>query len=199
MKNKIIELRSILPIPLMEAKQLLEANDGDIETCIYLYKAKAIKQIIEATGCDSKKAEYHYQKEKFDINRAISMINDEIYDLNYKTIEGVDKTSLQFVKDWVYVMETENFAYSLSYSYLRKAIETMFLIPKLEEVAKMLQKSKNIYDIIFEGYNDDKPLEEFVRLNRKLDDEIDFQVANTQIPLQVLFIKNEVSRHWRNV
>lgn len=199
MKNKIIELRSILPIPLMEAKQLLEANDGDIETCVYLYKAKAIKQIIEATGCDSKKAEYHYQKEKFDINRAISMINDEIYDLNYKTIEGVDKTSLQFVKDWVYVMETENFAYSLSYSYLRKAIETMFLIPKLEEVAKMLQKSKNIYDIIFEGYNDDKPLEEFVRLNRKLDDEIDFQVANTQIPLQVLFIKNEVSRHWRNV
>lgn len=199
MKNKIIELRSILPIPLMEAKQLLEANDGDIETCVYLYKAKAIKQIIEATGCDSKKAEYHYQKEKFDINRAISMINDEIYDLNYKTIEGVDKTSLQFVKDWVYVMKTENFAYSLSYSYLRKAIETMFLIPKLEEVAKMLQKSKNIYDIIFEGYNDDKPLEEFVRLNRKLDDEIDFQVANTQIPLQVLFIKNEVSRHWRNV
>lgn len=199
MKNKIIELRSILPIPLMEAKQLLEANDGDIETCVYLYKAKAIKQIIEATGCDSKKAEYHYQKEKFDINRAISMINDEIYDLNYKTIEGVDKTSLQFVKDWVYVMETENFAYSLSYSYLQKAIETMFLIPKLEEVAKMLQKSKNIYDIIFEGYNDDKPLEEFVRLNRKLDDEIDFQVANTQIPLQVLFIKNEVSRHWRNV
>lgn len=199
MKNKIIELRAILPIPMLEAKQLLEQNNYDVETCVYLYKAKAIKEITKATGCDSKQAEYHYQKERFDINRAISMINDEIYDQNYEPIKGVNHENLQFVKDWLYAMESKDFAYSLSYKHLQNAIDTMLLIPKLKEIGNLLQKAKNIYSYIFDNYNDNKPLEEFVRLNQRLDNEPDFQIANSQIPLQIFFIKDEISRHWRNL
>lgn len=198
MKNKITELRAILPIPLMEAKQLLEANNLDVETCVYLYTAKAIKEITNATGCDSKMAEEYYKREKYDINRAISFINDAIYDENYKPIAGIDHTSLQSIKDWIYLMEKEDFAYSLSYSHLQKTWETMALLPKLQSIGGLLQKVKKSYDIIFEGYNSLNSIEDFIKRNRKLDDDVDFQIANEQIPLQLHYIKDEVARHWRN-
>lgn len=153
----------MLPIPMAEAKQLLMENSGDIETCVLLYTAKAIKMIVEATGASKETADKHYRAENFDINRAISAIRDEIYDANYQTIEGVDKTSLQFVKDWIYVMETKDFGVSLGYRQLQKAIDTMQLIPELKQVAMLLQEVKKEYDVIFEGYNDSLPLEDFVR------------------------------------
>lgn len=198
MKNKIIELRAILPIPMMEAKQLLEANDNDVETCVYLYTAKAIKEICTATGCDSKMAEEYYKREKYDINRAISFINDAIYDKNYQPISGIDHTSLQYIKDWIYLMEKEDFAYSLSYSNLQQTVETMYLLPKLKEIGEMIAKTKTSYNLIFDGYTNASPIEDFIRRNRKLDDDLHFQVANEQIPLQLHYIKDEVSRHWRN-
>lgn len=198
MKNKIIELRAILPIPLMEAKQLLEANDYDVETCVYLYTAKAIKEITTATGCDSQMAEEYYKREKYDINRAISFINDAIYDQNYKPISGIDHISLQYIKDWIYLMEKEDFAYSLSYSNLHQTIETMRLLPKLKDMAELIAQTKATYNIIFEGYTDASSIEDFVKRNRELDDDKNFQLANEQIPLQLHYIKDEVSRHWRN-
>lgn len=199
MKEKIKELRAMLPIPLMEAKQMLEANEGDVEACVYLYMAKAIDEIAKATGCDKEKAEKHYRAENFDINRAISVINDEIYDLNYQPIAGVNRTNLQFVKDWIYLVETENFSYALAYPHLSKAVDTLMLIPKLKDLGVLMNVVRLNYDEIFKNYNDSQPLEEFVRLNRLLDDVSEFQEANVQIPLQILYIKNEISRHWRNV
>lgn len=198
MKNKITELRAILPIPLMEAKQMLEANNLDVETCVYLYTAKAIKEICEATGCDSKMAEEYYKREKYDINRAISFINDAIYDRTYKAIEGINHDSLQSIKDWIYLMEKEDFAYSLSYSHLQNTWETMALLPKLKPIGELLQKVKKSYNIIFEGYSDSSSIEDFVKRNRNLDDDETFQIANEQIPLQLHYIKDEVARHWRN-
>ena len=189
----------MLPVPLMEAKKMLEDNDGDVETCVYLYMAKAIGEIANATGADREKAECHYRAENFDINRAISVIKDEIYDQNYQPIEGVNRASLQLVKDWIYLVETENFGYALAYPHLAEAIDTLLLIPNLEAVGTLMKIVKRNYDEIFKNYNDSQPLEEFVRLNRRLDDVPEFQQANTKVPLQILYIKNEISKHWRNV
>lgn len=199
MKEKIKELRTILPIPLLEAKQLLEENGGDIEKCVYLYMAKAIKLISDETGYDKQEVEKFYRAEKFDINRTISVIKDEIYDKNYKPIDGLDRNGLQVVKEWLYLIETENFSYALEYKQLDKAIATLSLIPNLEAITKMMLDVKRIYDEIFKNYDHSQPLEEFVRLNRLLDDAPEFQLANEQVPLQLFFIKNEVSKHWRNI
>lgn len=198
MKEKIKELRAILPIPLLEAKQLLETNDNDIEMCVYLYKAKAIKEITQATGCDSKIAEEYYNREKYDINRAISFISDLLYDQNYEPIVGINHTSLQHIKDWMYWMNKEDFAYSLSYPQLSKAIETMLMINSLVKIAILLDKVKKSYDKIFEGYSNSNSIEDYIKRNQILDNDIDFQRANEQIPLQVSFIEKEVSKHWRN-
>lgn len=199
MKEKIKKLRTILPIPLLEAKQLLEENGGDIETCVYLYMAKAIKLISDETGYDKQEVEKFYRAEKFDINRTISVIKDEIYDKNYKPIDGLDRNGLQVVKEWLYLIETENFSYALEYKQLDKAIATLSLIPNLEAITKMMLDVKRIYDEIFKNYDHSQPLDEFVRLNRLLDDAPEFQLANEQVPLQLFYIKNEISKHWRNI
>lgn len=199
MKEKILELRTQRPIPLMEAKQLLTDNEGDIEKCVLLYTAKAIRMIVEATGTDAATADRHYQAEKYDINLAISMIKEEMYDANYKVIAGVNKDSLSLIKEWIYILETKDFGYSLSYSNLTKAIEVMNLIPELNNVVKMLINAKQDYDRVFEGYNDNMPLDEFVRRNRQLDDCPAFIEANSNMPLQIITIKQIISRHLRNV
>lgn len=199
MKEKILELRAQRPIPLMEAKQLLTDNEGDIEKCVLLYTAKAIRMIVEATGTDAATADRHYQAEKYDINLAISMIKEEMYDANYKAIAGVNKDSLSLIKEWIYILETKDFGYSLSYSNLTKAIEVINLIPELDNVVKMLINAKEDYDRVFEGYNDNMPLDEFVRRNRQLDDCPAFIEANSIIPLQIITIKQIISRHLRNV
>lgn len=66
MKEKIIELRKILPIPMGEAIQLLKENDNDIEKCAYLFIAKSIKEIQTLTGCDEAMANQYYKAEKYD-------------------------------------------------------------------------------------------------------------------------------------
>ena len=199
MIEKIKELRTMLPIPISEAKQLLLENDSDIETCVLLYTAKALRLIMEATGTDKDTAGKHYRKENFDINRAIFTINDEIYDANYQPIKGVGKESLQVIKDWIYLMEKNDFASSLTYPLLHKAIDTLQLIPELKDLGNLLGRVKEAYDLIFEGYNDDLPMDDFIRRNRLLDDNIDFQKAYSLLGSQILNLKNEIDKHWRNV
>lgn len=88
MINKVKELRTLLPIPINEAMQLLKDNDGDIEKCVYLFKAKAIRDICDLAGCDAEIAQQHYETEKYDFNRTVSSIREAIYDQNYKPVDG---------------------------------------------------------------------------------------------------------------
>lgn len=199
MIEKIKELRTMLPIPMVEAKELLTNNDGDIETCVLLYVAKAIGIITEATGASKEVADRNYRAANFDINRAILNIKDEIYDANYQPIEGVTKESLQITKDWVYNLESSDLGASLSYIHLQEAINTMLLIPDLLKVGQLLQEIKTAYDRIFQGYDDSLPLEDFITRNRQLDEVQAFQVGNQLIPASILNIKNELEKHWRNV
>lgn len=199
MTEKIKELRTMLPIPIIEAKQMLTEHNGDVETCVLLYVAKALRIITDATGASKDVAERHYRAENFDINRAIMTIKDDIYDANYLPIQGIDKNSLQRVKDWLYLMESNDFFVSLSYQKFEGIIATMLLIPELKEIGVLLQEVKSSYDKIFEGYHDDLPMDDFVRRNRELDEVPAFQEAYRVIPSKVLFIKNEIEKHWRNV
>ncbi|NDV69291.1 hypothetical protein [Dysgonomonas sp. 25] len=199
MMNKVKELRTILPIPINEALELLRANDGDIETCVYLYKAKALEHICSETGCDKAMADHYYEAEKYDINRAISFINDELFDRNYTPIDGVTFDGLQTALYWLRLIETKDFAYSLSFSRLDEVIDVMLRIEPLHETADMLRKAKAVYDRIFEGYSDNLPIEEFVRRYQQLDHEVDFMNADYLIPLRRIVIAEELRRHLRNL
>ena len=147
MTNKIKELRRIVPVPMHEALQLLKANDGDVEKCVYLFKAKSIKEICEQTGCDEQTAAEYYEAEKFDINRAVSNIKEDIYDKNYQPIDGVTKENIGNILQWLRVVEAEDFGISLDYQLLDKALETLGLIPPLNDIATKVKAAKQAKDL----------------------------------------------------
>ena len=199
MTSKIKEFRKMVPVPMNEALELLKANDGDVEKCVYLFKAKSIKEICEQTGCDEHTAAEYYEAEKFDINRAISNIKEAIYDRNYQPIEGVTKENVGNVLQWLRVVEAEDFGLSLDYQLLDKALDTMSLLPSLHAIAVKIKGAKQAKDLIFEGYTDADSLEDFVRRHKKLDDNPDFIEANQIVSLRITVIKDELLRHVRNL
>lgn len=199
MTNKIKELRSIVPVPMGEAMHLLKANGGDVARCVALFKAKSINEICELTGCNSQMAEEYYEAEKFDFNRAVSSIKDAIYDKNYKVIDGLTKENLRFVLQWLGVVESEDFAVSLDYKQIDTVVDTLALIPALKDIASLVNKAAIAKRVIFEGYTDNMPLDEFVRRHSRLDDDSDFQQAYAVIPLKIIVLKEEIARHLRNL
>ncbi|MBK5719810.1 hypothetical protein JGH11_02870 [Dysgonomonas sp. Marseille-P4677] len=199
MTDKIKELRKLLPIPIGEALQMLKTNDGDVERCVFLFKAKSIKEISELTGCDEKTVAYYYEAEKYDFNRTVSTIREDTYDKNYKQIEGVTKEAVFNVLQWLRIIESEDFGVSLDYQLLDRTLQTLVLIPSLSEIALVVEKAKSAKDLIFEGYQDTDSLDEFVRRHRKLDDSQDFQIASELVGLKLTIMKEELLRHSRNL
>lgn len=199
MTEKIKELRKILPVPMAEALSLLKANNGDVEKCVYLFKAKSVGEICELTGCDEKMANEYYEAEKFDFNRTVSAIREAIYDRNYSPIDGLDREAVSAALQWLRAVEADDFGVSLDYKGLDKALDAMSLIPEMQETAQMVRKAKQAKDKIFSGYSPNDSLDEFVRRHKVLDDEPVFEVANRLIPLQVTVLKDHLLRHSRNL
>ena len=185
MKEKIIELRKILPIPMGEAMQILKENDNDVEKCIYLFKAKSIKEIQSLTGCDEEMANKYYEAEKYDFNRTVSAIREDLFDKNYIHIEGVTKENISLIYQWLRIIEDKDFGLSLDFS--------------LKETAEVVRKAKEAKDTIFEGYSDTDSLDEFVRRHKKLDDNEEFQKADRIVSLKLTIIREELMRHARNL
>ncbi len=93
-KIKVKALREIMPIPMAEAVELLKENNGDIKTCAEIFKAKSIELICKETGCSENMAIEFYEKEKFDLNRTISFIKEELFDQNYKPLNNITLENL---------------------------------------------------------------------------------------------------------
>ena len=199
MKEKIIELRKIVPIPMGEAMQMLKDNDNDVEKCIYLFKAKSIKEILALTGCDEEIANKYYEAEKYDFNRTVSSIREDLFDKNYVHIEGVTKENISLIYQWLRIIEDKDFGFSLDFSYLNIVLDTLLLLPPLKETAEAVRKAKKAKDTIFEGYSDTDSLDEFVRRHKKLGDNEEFQKADRIVSLKLTIIREELMRHARNL
>lgn len=199
MKEQIAELRKMLPIPISEAVLLLKNNNSDIERCANIFKARSIEQIEELTGCESQMAEKYYKEEDFDFNRTVSTIREIIYDQNYISIDGLTRENISFVFQWLGIIENDDFILALDFYQLNVVLETLRLIPNLNDISVFVQKAKEAKDIVFNGYSDSNSLEEYVRRHKCLDDNEDFQYASTMIVLKLTIIREELTRHARNL
>ncbi|NDW09559.1 hypothetical protein [Dysgonomonas sp. 520] len=199
MTEKIKELRKTIPIPISEASRLLTENDGDIEKCIYLFKAKSIKEICLVTNCDEAMAIHHYEKEKYDFNRTVSAVKDALYDINYKPIDGLTPDKIRIALGWLSLIKEYDLAFSLDHKHLDIIVETFALIPELNDVADNVRKIKKAKDVVFDGYSGTDPLDEFVRRNKKLEDNPDFQLSYSLINLRLTVITEILVRHLRNL
>lgn len=198
-KIKVKALREIMPIPMAEAIKLLKENEGDIKACAEIFKLKSIEYICKETGCSEEMAIQFYEKEKFDLNRTISFVKDELFDQNYKPINNVTLENLNKTRSWIAIVEEKDFATSLDYIELSSVIQTLAAIPSLREIAMALKQAKRIKDSIFKGYTDNLSIDEFVRRNVRLDDDAEFQKAYNRISLSSTIIIDEINRHRRNL
>lgn len=192
-------LRKVLPIPLNEAKDLLARNNNNIEKCVEIYKEKAVNEISLAAKCSKSDALSAYNEESFDINKAISKAIENEYDKNYTPIEGVNKDTLLYAKDWLYLLEGKDLGATLGYKNLSKLIDVFKKIDKISHHASLIEQAKYDYDKIFFGYDDTMPMEEFIKRSSLLDASENFQKASKTIELEIESIKDELRRQWRNV
>lgn len=199
MTGKVKELRKIVPIPMGEALQLLKENDGDIEICVYLFKARCVKQIMEQTSCDEQMAAEHYEAEKLDLNKAISSVRETLFDQNYTLIENVTIENIKKIHRWLDVVEDKDFITSLDYKFLPDVIQTFASLSSMKDVSDMIAKAKTIKDKYFEGYSDADSMEEFIRRNKLLDENEEIFKINDAILLKITLIDKELSRHLRNL
>lgn len=198
-KIKVKALREIMPVPIAEALKLLKENNGDIKLCAEIFKSKSIEYICKETGCIKDMATQFYEKEKFDLNRTISFIREELFDQSYKPISNITLESLNKTRSWIAIVQEKDFATSLDYTELTTVIQALMAIPSLREIGMALKQAKKIKDSIFKGYSDDLSIDEFVRRNVKLDDDIEFQKAYQRISLSSTIIIDEINRHRRNL
>ncbi len=198
-KTLIKELRQIVPIPMSEALQMLKDNNGDVKLCADKFKAAAIERICAETGCYKAIAEEYYEREKYDLNRTVSMIKEDMYDLNYKPIDGVTAEGLGKVRLWIAFIEEKDFTSALDYKGLKEVIKVLLLIPELKHFGIAVQQARKIKDSIFDGYSDDLSIDEFIRRNVKLDDNADFRKLYQTVRLSIIPLKEELNRHRRNM
>ena len=198
-KIKVKALREIVPVPISEALKLLKENNGNIELCADIFKSKSIEHICSETDCSKDMAIQFYEKEKFDLNRTISFIREELFDQNYKAINNLSLENLNKTRSWVAIVQEKDFATSLDYSELETVIKVLVAIPSLREIGMALKQAKRIKDSIFKGYSDDLSIDEFVRRNVKLDDDVEFQKSYQRISLSSTIIIDEINRHRRNL
>lgn len=198
-KIKVKALREIMPIPMAEAIKLLRENNGDIKACAEIFKSKSIEYICKETGCSKDMAIKFYEKEKFDLNRTVSFIREELFDQNYKPVNNITLESLNKTRSWIAIIQEKDFAASLDYNELQSVIQTLATIPSLQDMALTLKQAKKIKDSIFKGYSNDLSIDEFVRRNVQLDDNADFQKAYQRISLSTTIVIDEINRHRRNL
>ncbi len=184
---------------MAEALKLLKENDEDIKLCADIFKTKSIEYICLETDCSKEMALEFYEKEKFDLNRTISFIREELFDQNYKPIHNITLENLNKTRSWIAIVQEKDFATSLDYNELVSVIQTLAAIPSLREIAMVLKQAKKIKDSIFKGYNDNLSIDEFVRRNVRLDDDTEFQKAYNRISLSTTIIIDEINRHRRNL
>lgn len=112
---------------------------------------------------------------------------------------GITKENVRLVIQWLGLIEAKDFAFSLDYIHLDRALDTLALMPSLSEVASKVKKAKEAKSEIFEGYTDDQSLDEFVRRHKRLDDNSNFRSADAMVPLKITVMKEELLRHLRNL
>lgn len=89
--TKIKELREKLSIPLNIAMELLNENDGDLVKCENEFHRNNINTICRIAECDEEVAEKHYRVCKYNVEKSIKKINEQLFFLTATPDEPIDK------------------------------------------------------------------------------------------------------------
>lgn len=89
--QKIKALRDKLSIPLDTAMELINENNGDLLICEQEFHKNNINTICRLAECNETLAEKYYQICKFDIEKSIKKIHEQLFYLTTTPNEPIDK------------------------------------------------------------------------------------------------------------
>ena len=145
--SKAKELRNKVPIPLIEAINLLKQNNCDSVLCEQIFINNRISEIRQQTGCSEKVVRQKYIEAQFDVARTINSIREkpyDSYDRQYKIPDFLTLEKIHIIYQWLDFLCNERF-WSLIDGY-----ETII------NVLKQMDNMTPIYDALVkapEKYN----------------------------------------------
>ena len=89
--EKIKILRSKITIPIDIAIKILQENSNDVELCVQKFHRNNINTICRLAECNDTIAEKYYSICKYDIEKAIIKIHEQLFYLTTKPDEPIDK------------------------------------------------------------------------------------------------------------
>jgi hypothetical protein len=112
--EKIQELRKMIPVGMMDAKQFIEESKGDLEKARTLFIEAEIEKLHQLKGEDRTLIAQLFFDEDYDINRTIDKLDDVIFDRefdlkNYETRPH----DLNMTDAWLLTVQSFGFMNSL--------------------------------------------------------------------------------------
>jgi hypothetical protein len=112
--DQIKELRKMIPVGIVEAKELLETFSADFEKCRTAFIESEIEKLCKLTGESKDLVAKCFFEAEYDINKAIDAIDDFVYDRNFPSLKlKSTKHDLNMVDAWLLTIESHGFMNSL--------------------------------------------------------------------------------------
>jgi hypothetical protein len=128
--EKIKILRNKISIPLNVAKKLLAENNNDIELSVQKFHKNNINTICRLAECDEPIAEKYYFVCKYDIEKTIKKIHEQLFYLTATPNQPIDKigfilwTENESLNDYATSRDKSLFIQTKDFEYIINIIRT---------------------------------------------------------------------------
>lgn len=189
-------LRQRIPIPVVQALQLLKQYKGDSAAVERHFLLQTIQMIAEKTGRSPSEAEEAWQICRADIQRAITYLNEKTEDENYVPSAAITPETLAVLDEWIEWESYEDFITALSIK-LDEVTFTLRNMTGFEEVSQALVVARQRERAIFANFKPNDSIELYVKLRNKLARDAAFQQAEAVFRQNILRLETELQKHRR--
>lgn len=198
MKEKIIAIRGVLPIGIMEAKELLKECEGDVNLAKERFIERQIGKIVEQTGENAEEVKNLFSDSQYDINLCISAITKSQYDKAFDTsrLEGLTDESFKAFDNWLQIEEDKSIHSALAgdIEEVLKVIEVNLLLP---ELSKNLREANLMMNQLIEEVKE-KTVEEIVQSINELKSNKDYLSLTDKFEYYRIRLNDELEGVKRN-
>ncbi|TCI90594.1 hypothetical protein [Tenacibaculum sp. M341] len=182
--QKIKELRNKLSIPINLAKELILEHNGDLSVCVQEYHFNNINTICRLVECDEKTAEKYYRICKFNIEKSVKKIHEQLQYLTATPNEKIDKIGYCL---WAKNESIEKYVTSRDRSLFIQTKDFDYVIDIFKDLAKDDEQNGS-FDICGYNYFDNKTSKIIVQRMAKI---------KTKDPDVEVFLRNLIK--WFNI
>ena len=195
--SKAKELRKKVPIPIMEAIDMLKKNDSDLALCEQIFKNNKILEICQQTGCSEAMAWQRFTDLRFDTAKTVRSIQEELYDRQYQKPIFLTREKLDMIYEWLKCENFEGLDAVLASENFETVIDVLRQMKNMTPLYKALVKAHERYIFYFEKH--DLNVEEYVKRTNYLRMDKVYDECRKVFEMNIGIFERELERHDRNI